>query len=126
MPISAAEALDWGLVNEVVPADELRERATSGATELAYGPSLAFGKMRALLRDSWTNDLAKQLAAETAALKETGNTADAAEAIALLIRAHLEGLSRCCRYPQFTPAEGLRLCLGCGELSPEVSHVSSR
>lgn len=81
-PIEAAEALNWGLINEIVPADELRERATDLGTELAYGPTRAFGKMRALLRDSWTNDLATHLVAETEALNETGNTADAAAAIA--------------------------------------------
>ena len=38
--------------------------------------------MRALLRDSWINDLPTQLVAETEAIKATGDTADAAEAIA--------------------------------------------
>jgi 2-(1,2-epoxy-1,2-dihydrophenyl)acetyl-CoA isomerase len=81
-PIEAAQALDWGLINEIVPAAELRERATSLAGELAHGPTRAFAEMRALLRDSWANDLTSQLDAETEALKRTGNTADAAEAVA--------------------------------------------
>ena len=38
--------------------------------------------MRALLRDSWTNDLSSQLLAETEAVKATGGTDDAANAIA--------------------------------------------
>ncbi len=84
-PIEASEALDWGLINEIVPADELRERATVLATELAHGPTKAFGKMRALLRDSWTNDLAGQLVAETEALKLTGDTADVADAVAAFL-----------------------------------------
>lgn len=81
-PIEAAEALDWGLINEIVPADELRGRAASLATELAHGPTKAFAKMRGLLRDSWRNDLAAQLVAETEALKLTGNTTDATDAVA--------------------------------------------
>ena len=80
-PIDAATALEWGLINEVVPAGELRSRATALAAELAQGPTRGFAKMRALLRDSWHNDLPTQLLAETEAVKATGNTADAAEAI---------------------------------------------
>jgi 2-(1,2-epoxy-1,2-dihydrophenyl)acetyl-CoA isomerase len=81
-PISADEALAWGLINEIVPTAELRSRATALATELANGPTVAFAAMRALLRDSWRNDLPAQLDAETRALKLTGDSADAAEAIA--------------------------------------------
>jgi 2-(1,2-epoxy-1,2-dihydrophenyl)acetyl-CoA isomerase len=81
-PIEAVEALEWGLINEIVPADELRDRATTVATELAHGPTRGFARMRALLRDSWNNDLPTQLVAETEAVRATGNTADAAEAIA--------------------------------------------
>jgi 2-(1,2-epoxy-1,2-dihydrophenyl)acetyl-CoA isomerase len=81
-PIEAVEALDWGLINEIVPADGLRDRAAALAAELAAGPTRGFARMRALLRDSWSNDLSTQLAAETEGLKATGNTADAAEAIA--------------------------------------------
>jgi 2-(1,2-epoxy-1,2-dihydrophenyl)acetyl-CoA isomerase len=81
-PIDADEALEWGLVNEIVPPAELRERATLLATELAHGPTRGFAKMRALLRDSWRNDLSAQLLAETEAVMATGDTADAADAIA--------------------------------------------
>jgi 2-(1,2-epoxy-1,2-dihydrophenyl)acetyl-CoA isomerase len=81
-PIEAAEALEWGLINEVVSADELRSRATAVATELAHGPTRAFARMRALLRSSWQNDLSTQLLAETEAINATGNTADVANAIA--------------------------------------------
>jgi 2-(1,2-epoxy-1,2-dihydrophenyl)acetyl-CoA isomerase len=80
-PIGADEALEWGLINEIVPPAELRDRATVLATELANGPTKGFAKMRALLRDSWHNDLSAQLLAETEAVTATGNTADAADAI---------------------------------------------
>lgn len=80
-PITDAEALEWGLINEIVPADELRERALALAGELAHGPTKAFGAMRQLLRESWSNDLQSQLAAETRVIKDTANSADATEAI---------------------------------------------
>lgn len=80
-PIVAADALQWGLINAVVPADELRSRATQLAAELASGPTRAYGRMRALLRETWTNDLSTQLQAETDSMCAVGNTVDAAEAI---------------------------------------------
>ncbi len=80
-PIEAAEALEWGMINEVVPADELRSRALGLATQLAQGPTRAFVRMRALLRDSWQHDLATQLQSEIESLKATADTADAAEAL---------------------------------------------
>jgi 2-(1,2-epoxy-1,2-dihydrophenyl)acetyl-CoA isomerase len=55
--LTAAEALDWGLVTEVVPAAEVEDRARQLAQRLAAGPTQAFGRMKRLLRDSWTADL---------------------------------------------------------------------
>jgi 2-(1,2-epoxy-1,2-dihydrophenyl)acetyl-CoA isomerase len=80
-PIDAPEALQWGLINEIVPAEKLRSRAEALARELADGPTRAFARMRALLRDSWLNDLSTQLQAETEAIRNTGDTADATRAI---------------------------------------------
>ncbi|MDT7792712.1 MAG: 2-(1,2-epoxy,2-dihydrophenyl)acetyl-CoA isomerase [Mycobacterium sp.] len=81
-PIDAAEALQWGLINEIVPAEKLRSRAEAVARELANGPTRGFAQMRALLRDSWRNDLSMQLQAETDAIRQIGDTVDAATAIA--------------------------------------------
>ena len=41
--LSAREALDWGLVSEVVPDDGLAERAAEWAQELAAMPTLKLG-----------------------------------------------------------------------------------
>ena len=80
-PIEATEALQWGLINEIVPAAQLRSRAEAVARELASGPTRGFARMRALLRDAWRNDFPTQLQAETEALRYTGDTADATSAI---------------------------------------------
>ena len=82
IPITDTEALEWGLINEIVPEAELRDRATALATELAHGPTAAYGRIRQLLRESSGNDLPSQFAAETQGLKFAGDTADAAAAIA--------------------------------------------
>ncbi|QFS90338.1 4-chlorobenzoyl coenzyme A dehalogenase-2 [Mycobacterium sp. THAF192] len=79
-PITADEALAWGMINEIVPAGQLRDRATALAEELATGPTVAFATMRSLLRDSWSNDLTAQLTAELEGTKATGRTQDAAAA----------------------------------------------
>ncbi len=92
-PIETTEALEWGLINEIVPADDLRPRAVALATDLARGPTRAFARIRALLRDSWHNDLATQLRSEIVALKATADTADAAEALSAF---------RAKRAPRFT------------------------
>jgi 2-(1,2-epoxy-1,2-dihydrophenyl)acetyl-CoA isomerase len=68
-----------------VPADEVEERARQLAIRLAAGPTLAFGRMKRLLRDSWTTDLPGQLSAETAQMAEAGASDDAAEGIAAFV-----------------------------------------
>jgi 2-(1,2-epoxy-1,2-dihydrophenyl)acetyl-CoA isomerase len=42
-PISAEQALNWGLVNRVVPSAELQEQAFAWAASLAQGPVKAMG-----------------------------------------------------------------------------------
>jgi 2-(1,2-epoxy-1,2-dihydrophenyl)acetyl-CoA isomerase len=80
-PIDAPTALELGLVTEVVPALDARERGEAVARRLAAGPTRAFAQMRGLLRDSWGRSLPDQLHAETAALVATGRTADARRGI---------------------------------------------
>jgi len=80
--LDADRAESWGLVSEVVPENQVRERALDVATRLANGPTRAFGKQRALLRRSWDSTLSEQLRAETDALAVTGATYDAQHAVA--------------------------------------------
>lgn len=61
--LDAARALEWGLVAEVVPADELDKRARALADRLAAGPTRAYALQRRLLRESWDNTLSDQLRA---------------------------------------------------------------
>ncbi len=44
--IDAQHALEWGLVNEIVPADQLAEHAHAYAARLAAGPTAAFAMTR--------------------------------------------------------------------------------
>jgi crotonobetainyl-CoA hydratase len=50
--MEVAEALKWGLVNEIVPADRLLARARELAALLAGGPPLVFAAIKEVARES--------------------------------------------------------------------------
>jgi crotonobetainyl-CoA hydratase len=50
--MDAAEAQRWGLVNEVLPADALMQRARELADCLASGPPLVFAAIKQVLRET--------------------------------------------------------------------------
>jgi len=79
--LDAREAAEWGLVNRVVAADVLDAEVTAIARRLAAGPTRAYGEIRKLLRQSWSQTLADQMRAETNALARTAATQDADHAI---------------------------------------------
>ena len=54
---SAAEALRIGLVNKVVPGEQLRAAAREWAEKLAHGPTFAIGISKRLLNRSLDSDL---------------------------------------------------------------------
>ncbi|MGW0036985.1 enoyl-CoA hydratase-related protein [Gordonia sp. NPDC003376] len=79
--VDAPTALDWGLVAEIVPADELRAEALTRAQRFAQGPTRGYARQRRLLRESWGTTLADQLRAESEGIRDTGNTDDAHHAV---------------------------------------------
>lgn len=80
-PITADQALVWGLVAEVAPPADARARGEAIARRLADGPTRAFAQMRALLRQSWDRSLPEQLGAEIEALVACAGTEDARGAV---------------------------------------------
>ena len=77
----AAEALRLGLINRVVPADKLQEETLALANRLAVGPTLAYGRLKRLLRQSFETDLVTQLDAERDNFTASSKTADFKEAL---------------------------------------------
>ncbi len=75
-PIDAAQALDLGLVNRVVPAADLSAEVDALAARLAAGPTAAFGKVRRLYEQSFGATLVEQLEAERAAFMASARTDD--------------------------------------------------
>jgi 2-(1,2-epoxy-1,2-dihydrophenyl)acetyl-CoA isomerase len=91
--IDAAEALRIGLVNRVVPADELQAATRALAARIGAGPPGALGLAKALLNRSATVDLATSLGFEAYAQAQAVTSEDHAEGV----RAFLEK-----RPPRFT------------------------
>jgi 2-(1,2-epoxy-1,2-dihydrophenyl)acetyl-CoA isomerase len=79
--LTAAEALQWGLVSEVVPADELAARATDVARRFAAMPTRAVWQTKRLLDAAENATLAEQLEAEAVAQAELVQTADFVEGV---------------------------------------------
>lgn len=78
--LPAATALDWGLVNKVVPAGDLAAAAVDYARRLADGPA-SLGLTRSLVWRGETGDWEGQLNAEREAQREAGRTTDFIEGV---------------------------------------------
>lgn len=79
--IDAREAERLGLVNKVVPGDQLEAAARELALRLANGPTLALGRAKVLLGKSQQNDLAAQLDLEREMLRLSYQTEDYREGV---------------------------------------------
>lgn len=79
--LSADQALAIGLVDEVVGPDALAARAEAIATQLAAGPTKAFGEMRRLFTSVEDQPLEAQLELEAQALARSAGTRDAREGL---------------------------------------------
>lgn len=79
--LNGHEALAWGLVSELLPADEVDARARALAERLAAGPTEGYGRMKKLLRRAQEAELADQLVEETREMSAAGASADAREGI---------------------------------------------
>lgn len=79
--ITAEDALRFGLVNRLVPAEQLVEATDGLAKRLAAGPTAAYGRLKNLLRASMNNDLQTQLDTERDCFLASTLTSDFAEAL---------------------------------------------
>ncbi|MER6218814.1 enoyl-CoA hydratase-related protein [Streptomyces sp. NPDC001674] len=83
--VPAEEAARLGLVNKVVPADQLEDTARAWAERLAQGPTRALALTKHLVNASLDSDRATALAAEATAQELNMATADATEGVASFI-----------------------------------------
>ncbi len=78
-PVGAEEALTLGLVNAVVPAEQVMSEAMKLATELAQGPTAAFGRTKKLLNQSFGTSLQNHLHSEAQFITVSAQAPDFAE-----------------------------------------------
>jgi 2-(1,2-epoxy-1,2-dihydrophenyl)acetyl-CoA isomerase len=79
--MTAQEALEWGLVNRVVPAADLMSEVTKLATQLAKGPTQAYAGVKKLVMMSPNDTLESQMERETRSITQMIRTQDAREGI---------------------------------------------
>ena len=79
--VAADEALDWGLVSEVIPDGAFAARVAELAAEWAARPTLAIGRTKQLFEHAYAAALDAQLALEAQLQQESVGTADFAEGV---------------------------------------------
>jgi 2-(1,2-epoxy-1,2-dihydrophenyl)acetyl-CoA isomerase len=80
-PVTAEHALSIGMVNQVVPDEEVAATAQSLAARMAAGPTTAYAKIKEALLAGASGGLDDALVTEARTQAEAGATADHAEAV---------------------------------------------
>jgi enoyl-CoA hydratase/carnithine racemase len=81
-PFTAVEALAWGLVNRVLPADELMAAALETASKIARNAPIAVRQAKRAIQIGAETELTTGLALEIEAYNRTTSTADRREGVA--------------------------------------------
>ena len=79
--LTAAEAADWGLINEAVPGAELEARAQALAEQMASAAKGSSGAVKKLLLASFGSGLEEQMELEGRLIAECADSADGREGI---------------------------------------------
>ena len=91
--LTAEEALDWGVINQIASAEEFDDVVAEMANKLASGPTQAFGQVKTLLNASFDNGMETQMEYETRGIADMVQTSDGQEGIAAFLNK---------RKPEFT------------------------
>lgn len=83
--LSAKEALDWGIITQVIDDEKLYEAALATATALAQGPTKAYAQVKKLLLNSSHESLESQLELEARGMGAMSRTADGKNGIAAFL-----------------------------------------
>ncbi|MDX1664891.1 MAG: enoyl-CoA hydratase-related protein [Candidatus Promineifilaceae bacterium] len=83
--VPAEKALAWGLVNEVVPAEQLDEVVAAWAQRLAQGPTLAFGLTKRAMYRAQRMSLHEALDYEAMLQEVAGGSQDHREGVAAFL-----------------------------------------
>lgn len=83
--VPAQEALELGIINDIVSENDLMPKAMDMARMLAKGPTKSFGSVGRLLNASYSNDLTTQLVIEGQAMVEATKTSDGLEGVSSFV-----------------------------------------
>jgi len=83
--VTAAEALQIGLADRVVPTADLHDTAVEFAATLASGPTVAIGAAKLSINEGWGVGIDEALAVEADGFAGSFATADAAEGVAAFL-----------------------------------------
>ena len=79
--IPAEKALAWGMVNQVVPHEQLMDVVAAWSTTLATGPTLAYALTKRAMSRGAVSDLEQALAYESLLQEIAGRSHDSQEGI---------------------------------------------
>ncbi len=79
--LSANEALEWGLINQVTTQDRLGKQVEELANQLAEGPTKAFGGVKKLVMMSHQDSLESQMERETRQIAKMAMSDDGIEGV---------------------------------------------
>jgi len=83
--LTAKEALDWGLVNCVVPVEKLKTVSDQYAQKFVAGSATACGAAKRLVNLSFSNNLEEQMSLEARAMIDAGTSEDGREGVSAFL-----------------------------------------
>ena len=83
--LKSSEALQAGLLDRIVPDDQVQAEAMTLAQQLAEGPTVAYGEIKRLFSKAAAGVLQAQLEDEALTLARVSGSADAQEGIAAMV-----------------------------------------
>ena len=84
-PVTARQAVDWGMIWEAVPDDRFDEVVAARAAKLAAGPTGAYAALKRALQGAFDQSLEAQLAIEAQLQGQCGASADFREGVAAFL-----------------------------------------
>ncbi len=83
--ISAAQALEWGMIYKAVPDESLKAETAALAARLAKGPTVSYGIIRRNVQAALEGDFGSTLHDEAVGQRIAGNSKDCAEAVSAFL-----------------------------------------
>lgn len=84
-PLGAMEAKEWGIVNDVLPTDNLMPFVLGLAEKLANGPMNAFGATKKLVYQAHQESLESQMTLESLSIAERASSNEGKEGISAFL-----------------------------------------